>query len=102
MGFPIKGPMRRKLFYLTLLFVEMFSVCFLAVQAQNARREIAVTIDDLPLNGAQFETKRLQSMTNQLLDGISRHRIPVVGFVNESLLYIPGETDARIAVLKAW
>jgi peptidoglycan-N-acetylglucosamine deacetylase len=94
--------MRRKLFYLTLLFVEMFSVCFLAVQAQNARREIAVTIDDLPLNGAQFEIKRLQSMTSQLLDGINRHRVPVVGFVNESLLYILGETDARIALLKAW
>jgi peptidoglycan-N-acetylglucosamine deacetylase len=94
--------MRRKFSYLIFLFVEMFSLCFIAVQAQNARQEIAITIDDLPLNGQQFEGRRLQTMTNKLLEGIKKHQIPVVGFVNEGLLYIPGETDARIAILKAW
>lgn len=66
------------------------------------RREIAVTVDDLPLNGPRFELKRLQEMTDRLLSGVTRNRIPVVGFVNESLLYVPGETDARISLLKAW
>jgi len=41
-------------------------------------------------------------MTDDLLTGINKHQIPVVGFVNESLLYVPGETDAMIAILKAW
>jgi peptidoglycan/xylan/chitin deacetylase (PgdA/CDA1 family) len=41
-------------------------------------------------------------MTDKLLAGISKHKIPVVGFVNESLLYVAGEIDARVAVLKAW
>ena len=41
-------------------------------------------------------------MTDRILSGLKKHRIPAVGFVNESLLYVPGETDARIAVLRAW
>ena len=41
-------------------------------------------------------------MTGKLLAGLKRNRIPAVGFVNESLLYVPGETDARIALLKEW
>jgi peptidoglycan/xylan/chitin deacetylase (PgdA/CDA1 family) len=65
-------------------------------------KEIAITIDDLPLNGPRIEIERLRSMTDKLLAGIQRHQIPVIGFVNESLLYIPGEADARIAILKAW
>lgn len=65
-------------------------------------KEIAVTIDDLPLNGPRVGQERLRVMTDRLLAGINRHRVPAVGFVNESLLYVPGETDAMIAVLKAW
>jgi peptidoglycan/xylan/chitin deacetylase (PgdA/CDA1 family) len=84
------------------------SACSIALHAQTGtdsplpQREIAVTVDDLPLNGPRFELKRLQDMTGKLLSGITRNRIPVVGFVNESLLYVPSETDARIALLKAW
>ncbi|HEV3471301.1 MAG TPA: polysaccharide deacetylase family protein [Pyrinomonadaceae bacterium] len=70
--------------------------------ARPTTKEIAVTIDDLPLNGPQFEAGRLRAMTEKLLAGLGRHRIPAVGFVNESLLYVPGGTDARIALLKAW
>jgi peptidoglycan/xylan/chitin deacetylase (PgdA/CDA1 family) len=86
----------------------MLSVGFSGLQGQPVRetsrrqKEIAVTFDDLPLNGPQFEVTRLRTMTDKLLAGINRHQIPVVGFVNESLLYVPGETDARIAILKAW
>lgn len=65
-------------------------------------KQIAITIDDLPLNGPRFELARLQTMTERLLSGIQRHHVPVVGFVNESLVYVPGETDARIAVLRSW
>jgi len=67
-----------------------------------SQKEIAITIDDLPLNGQRFELSRLQVMTDKLLSGINRHQIPVVGFVNESLLYVPGEVEARIALLRRW
>ncbi len=55
-------------------------------------KEIAVTIDDLPLNGPRVDLKRLQVMTGKLVSGIKQHQIPVVGFVNEGQLFVPGET----------
>ena len=100
--------MRHKALISALLIVEMLGVCLLDLRAQGVRnadqqvKEIAVTIDDLPLNGSRIEIKKLQTMTGKLLAGISKHKIPVVGFVNESLLYVAGEIDARVAVLKTW
>lgn len=86
------------------LIVRIF--LFVVVVAVNLSaqetREIAVTIDDLPLNGQQFEAARLREMTGNFLSGLKKHQIPAVGFVNESLLYMPRETDARIAILKSW
>ena len=70
--------------------------------AQSPSKEIAVTIDDLPLNGPRFDLARMQTMTTRLLAEISRQPVPVVGFVNESLLYVPNETDGRIALLEQW
>jgi peptidoglycan/xylan/chitin deacetylase (PgdA/CDA1 family) len=99
--------MRRKSLSLAILIVQMTSVCFLDLQAQSLPaptqpKEIAVTFDDLPLNGPRIDSKRLQAMTDKLLAAIKAYQIPVVGFVNESLLYVPGEIDARVALLKAW
>lgn len=100
--------MRRKTFCLVVLTVWMMGVRVISLRAQTSpdapapQKEIAITIDDVPLNGPRFEIKRLQAMTDKLLSGIKEHQLPVVGFVNESFLYVPGETDARIAILKAW
>lgn len=83
----------------------MSSACLLNIRAQTAggqQKEIAVTMDDLPLNGPHIELARLRAMTGRLVSGFKKYRMPVVGFVNESLLYVPGETDARIALLKEW
>lgn len=74
--------------------------CFVSVAGQT--KSIVLTIDDLPLNGAPIEIKRLERMTEKILSVVKKDRLPMVGFVNEGLLYPPGETDARIAVLKMW
>src|SRR5438128_11804840 len=100
--------LERVLLCQAMSFVETLFLCSFQVVAQSqtksspATKEIAITIDDVPLNGQRFDLSRLRTMTDKLLSGIKAHRIPVVGFVNESLLYIPGETDARIALLKQW
>jgi peptidoglycan/xylan/chitin deacetylase (PgdA/CDA1 family) len=86
-------------FVASLLF--LIPVCTVP-QTFAQTKEIAITIDDVPLNGKQFEIARLQAMTDKLLAAIKRQQVPVVGFVNESLLYIPGETDERIALLRQW
>ena len=100
--------MRRRLLYLSLVIVQIFFILSVKTEAQALRenqaqqKEVAVTFDDLPLNGPRIEIERLRAMTDKLLSGIKQHQIPVVGFVNESLLYVPGEIEARIAILKAW
>jgi peptidoglycan/xylan/chitin deacetylase (PgdA/CDA1 family) len=84
---------------------KLISIAVLLIFVATAKaqdKEIAITIDDLPLNGKQFELARLKLMTDKLLASIKRQRVPVVGFVNESLLYVPGEADGRIALLRQW
>jgi len=91
--------LKAKIFSLLFINLTILS-CLLAAAAQN--KAIALTIDDLPLNGPSIEIERLQTMTKKLLAATRQNRIPMVGFVNESLLYAPNETDARMAVLKMW
>lgn len=92
---------KRKSLFAALLAIQFLTVWLNGVKAQEMK-EIAVTVDDLPLNGPSIEIGRLRAMTDKLLTGFNKYQIPAVGFVNESLLYAPGETDARIAVLKSW
>jgi peptidoglycan/xylan/chitin deacetylase (PgdA/CDA1 family) len=100
--------MRRPILYPALLLAALFIVGAPGARAQSQRdaatgqREIAVTIDDLPLNGPRVGAARLRAMTESLLAALDRHRVPAVGFVNESLLYVPGETDEMISILTAW
>lgn len=65
-------------------------------------REIAVTFDDLPRNGADTGLANTQQMTDKLTAIIQSRHIPVVGFVNENQLLRPGEMDARVALLTMW
>lgn len=100
--------MSRKLFGVAAALALACGLCRVDSRAQNAPgappevKEIVITFDDLPLNGPQFDTRRLQEMTAKLLAVIKKYEIPAVGFVNESQLYVPGETDARINILKQW
>src|SRR6266540_1635220 len=85
-----------------VILLALFTLLISSPNASAQTKEIAITIDDVPLNGKQFELARLQAMTDKLLAGIKRQQAPTVGFVNESLLYLPGETDGRIALLRQW
>lgn len=86
--------LRKILFFIILLF------CFDSISAQT--KQIALTIDDLPLNGASIEQNRLKKMTEKTVSAIKKNKIPTVGFINESLLYQTNEADARIEILKIW
>src|SRR5262245_22133526 len=63
---------------------------------------IAVTIDDLPVNGRDPGLPGLEAMNDRLLAALARHKVPAVGFVNESKLYRVGEMDGRVALMAAW
>jgi len=70
---------------------------------QSARR-VAVTIDDLPANIFRGELSDWEEMTEALLEGLVRHEVPAIGFVNEGKLYAGGAKPdpAYVALLQAW
>lgn len=70
--------------------------------AGGGEKLIAVTIDDLPLGGPQFDVERQRVMTERLLASLQRHGIRSVGFVNETKLFVIGEMDERTALLRLW
>ena len=83
-----------------IVIFQIILLCASVISAQT--KQVAFTIDDLPLNGPQFEPKRLQKMTEKLLASLKKNQVPMVGFVNEGLLYGQNDVDARISILKMW
>ena len=70
----------------------------------TSQREVAVTIDDLPLQPPIPRAELLLEITKKLIKELTLNNIPALGFVNEGRLYDElGEKDEdRIAVLKMW
>lgn len=104
-----RGEIGRSFFRFILILAVLQPLCFSQANSRaqtthtiGGQKRVAVTIDDLPLNGPPLEPARLRAMTDKLLAAIRKHQVPTVGFVNESQLYVAGETDSRIAILKAW
>jgi len=73
-----------------------------AAPLANPGRTIAITIDDLPINGKDEGLSALTALNDRLLAALKRNAVPAVGFVNESKLYTMGEVDGRIALMRAW
>ena len=74
------------------------------LRAQTTTRTMAVTIDDLPYvkigDGAYLT--RAQPATAKILSTLKKHKVPAVGFVNERMLEVENEREARIALLRQW
>ncbi|MDP8979100.1 MAG: polysaccharide deacetylase family protein [Acidobacteriota bacterium] len=74
--------------------------CLLAMSLTSAERQVAITIDDLPLGGGDpgpCDLARIKSMTGRLLGPIRAQKIPVIGFVNA------GRCEAGLAeILGMW
>ncbi|HEX2224136.1 MAG TPA: polysaccharide deacetylase family protein [Thermoanaerobaculia bacterium] len=73
-----------------------------SLAAQPPARTLAVTLDDLPYATVPGEIEAARRATEALLSALARHRAPAVGFVNEVQLQVPGERDARFALLQRW
>lgn len=66
-------------------------------------REVAVTIDELPMISATgMDNAARRRITTKLLHSIRSNRIPVVGFVNEIQLESRGDPAADVALLQMW
>ncbi len=78
-------------------------VSVLPALAQN--KTIAITIDDLPyvtpdqtIAGVTQAQQDIRSITSTL----KAHHAPAIAFVNEAKLQVPGQIDARVALLDLW
>jgi peptidoglycan/xylan/chitin deacetylase (PgdA/CDA1 family) len=72
-------------------------------KAQAPRHEVAITFDDLPGVSSLPPESSWAEITEKLLATFKRHKLPIIGFVNENKLYRNDKLDpARLAVLKAW
>ncbi len=87
-----------------LLMLMAASTIWAQVQA-TPQRKLALTIDDLPkvVIGASAPFGDINDVRATLwqISGDLRG-VPAIGFVNESKLYVPGEFDQRVDVLKMW
>lgn len=75
-----------------------------AAHAAELNRRIALTIDDLPWQrlGERAEPE-LAARHAQLIAGLKKADVPVVGFVNEAKLEVDGQVQpARVRMLRDW
>jgi peptidoglycan/xylan/chitin deacetylase (PgdA/CDA1 family) len=69
----------------------------------SAQRQVAITIDDLPVVSTRTDLRTRREITKKLLGHIKKAKIPAIGFVNENKLYNKGERDPdQIALLEMW
>jgi peptidoglycan/xylan/chitin deacetylase (PgdA/CDA1 family) len=78
----------------------------LATAGSPARtdRQVAITIDDLPVVSRNFTTADdHERLTTKLVGALVRHHVPAIGFVNEGKLYRNGSLDERsVDLLRQW
>ena len=99
---------------LTMLFAASVSLAAFAglhrgkTAAQTTRqRMLVITVDDLPgaepgTDHATSDLKQLQRINRTIPAILKTHHVPAIGFVNEWKLQVPGERDARAALLADW
>ena len=85
----------------TLLIVAALLLALAAVDAQTPRR-VAITIDDGPVVNELKDLGNFQRITNGLVGSFQIEKVPVTIFVNERQLNVPGQRDARAAVVEQW
>jgi peptidoglycan/xylan/chitin deacetylase (PgdA/CDA1 family) len=86
------------------LFVSTAAICFslTGILLGQETRRVAVTFDDLPATGGTSTLERLRYVNDRLLKALEREKVPAIGFVNESKLFVNGEIDERTAILDKW
>ena len=89
----------RRLFLATLAVVALVAA---PPSAQTPGRRVAITIDDGPVVGEPADVAAFQRVTNGLIGSFQAEKVPVTIFINEQQLNVPGQRDARAAVVEQW
>lgn len=99
--------MQRFFFTTTLVCVVCISVILGQTQAEKlksnvVKREVAFTLDDLPMAGDANSVKQMEVVTQKTLSVLVNRKVPAIGFINESKLYVKDEIDRRVNLLRMW
>jgi peptidoglycan/xylan/chitin deacetylase (PgdA/CDA1 family) len=86
---------------LTIVLPFVVATSLLA-QSTPPMRRVAITIDDGPVVGEMSDLARFQRISAGLIASLSAEKVPATIFVNERQLNVPGQRDARAAVLEQW
>ena len=87
----------------TLSIIAALTVALAGLDAQTpAGRRVAITIDDGPVVGEMTDLGNFQRITNGLVGSFQVEKVPVTIFINERQLNVPGQRDARAAVVEQW
>jgi peptidoglycan/xylan/chitin deacetylase (PgdA/CDA1 family) len=88
-----------------LLIAAALTLAMAALEAQTqtqAVRRVAITIDDGPVVDEMTDLGNFQRITNGLVGSFQVEKVPVTIFINERQLNVPGQRDARAAVVEQW
>lgn len=86
-----------------IFLAVVLCLCLPFVAVAEPKREVAVTFDDLPLQGPRLDTTKLKAMTEKLLRSLTTNKVPAFADVNESKLYRNGRLDpALVSILRMW
>lgn len=85
------------------IFILLLTAACLVNGQSNAKRSIAITIDDLPVVSTRKDIKNRREITKKILGHIKKAKVPAIGFVNEGKLYTDGKLDdAQVDLLRQW
>jgi hypothetical protein len=86
-----------------LSFAKADGLTRAAIVVPDSRRTVAVTFVSLPpLRYGDIDFSELQDINTRLVDRITAHHIPAVGFVGENRVQIPDAEERRTALLRTW
>jgi peptidoglycan/xylan/chitin deacetylase (PgdA/CDA1 family) len=86
-----------------LSIIAALALAPVALEAQTPdTRRVAITIDDCPVVNELTDLGNFQRITNGLVGSFQVEKVPVTTFINERQLNVPGQRDARAAVVEQW
>jgi peptidoglycan-N-acetylglucosamine deacetylase len=86
-----------------LSIIAALTVALATLDGQTpAARRVSITIDDGPVVNEMTDLGNFQRITNGLIGSFRVEKVPVTIFINERQLNVPGQRDARAAVVEQW
>jgi peptidoglycan/xylan/chitin deacetylase (PgdA/CDA1 family) len=86
----------------TLFLVAALSLLQAIGQPAQPTRRVAITLDDGPVVNEMTNLVNFQRVSAGLIGALQAGKVPATIFINERQLNVPGQRDARAAVVEQW